>query len=278
MSETKHTREPWYLGETPWLEFPSIIIKCKDWFIARTLGGNDEANARLIVAACNSYNKHYGPRAVECAEDDLLGELLKACKLCVRAMDNVLEPPDVVTTGDWSNLEAIRRQTEAAIAKARRRWPMSETKHISEAEIWDLLSNMMDDGYAYTVRALYKLCRHPEYRLFDSVAMLLEKRGLIQIEDAPDVSYGVRCFVDDYIRQVALTCITIRPDTPRYGVVLSDRPAKSRTKSGPVGSKESYHALRQSLPDRRRGRHALRRRAHSATRPEVRLQASQVYS
>src|SRR3990170_2124869 len=44
--------------------------------------GLTEANARLTAAACNSYDKHCGPRAVECAEADLLGELLAALELC----------------------------------------------------------------------------------------------------------------------------------------------------------------------------------------------------
>ncbi len=39
-----------------------------------------EANRRLVVAACNSYDKHCGPRAVECAEADLLGKALDALK------------------------------------------------------------------------------------------------------------------------------------------------------------------------------------------------------
>lgn len=44
------------------------------------------ANARLLAAAYTSYDKHCGPRAVECAEGDLLGELigaLKALVLCI---------------------------------------------------------------------------------------------------------------------------------------------------------------------------------------------------
>lgn len=43
----------------------------------------DEANARLLTAAFNSYDKHFGPRAVEAAEADLLGEALEL----LRAID-----------------------------------------------------------------------------------------------------------------------------------------------------------------------------------------------
>ena len=38
------------------------------------------ANARLLTAAFNSYDRHCGSRAVKCAERDLLGELLEAHK------------------------------------------------------------------------------------------------------------------------------------------------------------------------------------------------------
>lgn len=37
-------------------------------------------NARLLAAAFNSYDKHCGDRAIECAEGDLLGELIEACR------------------------------------------------------------------------------------------------------------------------------------------------------------------------------------------------------
>lgn len=37
----------------------------------------DAAHARLIVAACNSYRRHFGPHAVQAAEDDELGAALQ---------------------------------------------------------------------------------------------------------------------------------------------------------------------------------------------------------
>lgn len=42
--------------------------------------GQTNSNLRLLAAAYNSYDKHCGERAIECAEGDLLGELLEACK------------------------------------------------------------------------------------------------------------------------------------------------------------------------------------------------------
>ncbi len=44
---------------------------------------------RLRLAAYESYQKHCGPRAVECAEGDLLGKALEACKAasdCLRLL------------------------------------------------------------------------------------------------------------------------------------------------------------------------------------------------
>jgi len=71
-----------------------VVAECEDWpddhpykqqWQAKiTEGGiavKNPADLLLIVAACNSYDKHCGERAVECAEADLLGELLAACKL-----------------------------------------------------------------------------------------------------------------------------------------------------------------------------------------------------
>jgi len=51
------------------------------WADGTPQGEETEGNARLFAAAFNSYDKHCGVRAVECAEGDLLGELLEACKL-----------------------------------------------------------------------------------------------------------------------------------------------------------------------------------------------------
>jgi hypothetical protein len=42
-------------------------------------GDND---GRLVVAAWNSYVKHFGERATECAEADMIGELREALRQC----------------------------------------------------------------------------------------------------------------------------------------------------------------------------------------------------
>lgn len=47
-NEAKHTPGPWY---TKVWEEPVIVIMDEKGFLAQTVGGNDEANARLIAAA-----------------------------------------------------------------------------------------------------------------------------------------------------------------------------------------------------------------------------------
>jgi hypothetical protein len=49
--------------------------------------GEREANARLIAAACTSYDRHFGDRAVEAAEADLLGQALEALEKFKAAMN-----------------------------------------------------------------------------------------------------------------------------------------------------------------------------------------------
>ena len=66
------------------------IIRAGEERVAHTTSNRDNpdewtANARLLAAAYNSYDKHCGPRAVECAEADLLGEALAACEALAAA-------------------------------------------------------------------------------------------------------------------------------------------------------------------------------------------------
>lgn len=56
-------------------------------FVANAGGDNVEMNKRLLAAAYTSYDKHCGPRAVECAEADLLGEALKALRGVIAVAD-----------------------------------------------------------------------------------------------------------------------------------------------------------------------------------------------
>jgi hypothetical protein len=49
--------------------------------------GKDEGDGRLFVASRNSYAKHCGPNAIQCAEDDLLGQALDALRRAVNILD-----------------------------------------------------------------------------------------------------------------------------------------------------------------------------------------------
>lgn len=49
------------------------------------------ANGRLLSAARNSYDKHCGPLAVECAEADLLGEALTLIRMSITAWNEAAE-------------------------------------------------------------------------------------------------------------------------------------------------------------------------------------------
>jgi hypothetical protein len=66
--------------------------------------GEREANARLLRAAYNSYDKHCGERAVEAAEADLLGQALEALDRAVKRQG-------------FSNEELITARALLALAK-----------------------------------------------------------------------------------------------------------------------------------------------------------------
>ena len=68
------------------------------------------ANAHLIAAAYNSYDKHCGPNAIACAEGDLLGEALAALSECVDFHGDD-ESPEL----DWPHL----RRARAVLLKAK---------------------------------------------------------------------------------------------------------------------------------------------------------------
>ena len=53
-------------------------------------GINPTEDARLLAAAYTSYDKHCGVNAVECAEGDLLGEALEACRRSIQKFEEVL--------------------------------------------------------------------------------------------------------------------------------------------------------------------------------------------
>jgi hypothetical protein len=67
---------------------PIAIVEQKpeDWSPLSDEEADD--NCRLVAAAYSSYDKHCGKYAVQCAEEDLLGEALEACKLARNTIAN----------------------------------------------------------------------------------------------------------------------------------------------------------------------------------------------
>lgn len=84
-----HTEGEWEIVEYNDGESLTIHALNSDWRICfmATPGSSPnaisriEANARLIVAACNSYDRQCGERAIEAAEADLLGKALEALRM-----------------------------------------------------------------------------------------------------------------------------------------------------------------------------------------------------
>ena len=76
---------------------------------------NTRDSARLIAGAYSSYDRHCGDHAVECAEGDLLGECLTACKKVLR-MYNSANP--ITGSGQWEKISEIPQILGGAIDKA----------------------------------------------------------------------------------------------------------------------------------------------------------------
>jgi hypothetical protein len=83
-----YTPTPWYASGLP-DEYPFEAINADGpktvANIIRSQQTTEEsrANARLIASAVNSYAKHCGPNAIQCAEDDLLGQALEVIRFLV---------------------------------------------------------------------------------------------------------------------------------------------------------------------------------------------------
>ena len=101
-----------------WVRKYLTICRGRD-YIAQVLclkpTNEDFDNARLITAASGSYNKNCGDRAVECAEQDLLGECLGAMQEFV---DRV-ERGEVRSRYTYNKFQAIlaKRKEEMASEK-----------------------------------------------------------------------------------------------------------------------------------------------------------------
>lgn len=78
-----------------------------------------EANARLLAAAYTSYDKHFGPRAIECAEADLLGKALSLITQ-IATMTTYGDGPDQLADNEDAALclNALIQQASAIHATA----------------------------------------------------------------------------------------------------------------------------------------------------------------
>jgi hypothetical protein len=77
------------------------IVDAKGNYIATIGASQDDAvyamqamDARLLCAAYNSYDKHFGPSAVSAAEGDKLGDLMKVAEMTDELQRRMTEFPD----------------------------------------------------------------------------------------------------------------------------------------------------------------------------------------
>lgn len=114
---SEHTSGPLKVSTDP--ELPgAVVVDSKGRMVcdANIFGPNlplqevDMGRARLLAAAYTSYDRHCGVNAVDCAEADLLGELLAVCKAMRDGLDDYW-----ITTPEGL---AIDERARTAIAKA----------------------------------------------------------------------------------------------------------------------------------------------------------------
>lgn len=92
MTNAQHTPGPWTIDKYGQVEAPdgrSIAINGVS-SVCSPGPAQDvaKANARLMAAAYNSYDKHFGPNAIAAAEADLLGKALAALSKCLAILEN----------------------------------------------------------------------------------------------------------------------------------------------------------------------------------------------
>lgn len=72
-------------------------------------------NSRLLAAAYNSYDKHFGPLAVEAAESDLLGEALEVLTRVLSNYDQDVDSCAPITRGT----SRVMQDARALLAKSK---------------------------------------------------------------------------------------------------------------------------------------------------------------
>ena len=70
-------------------EYPESRLIFADRHNYETTPAERDANLKLSVHAANSYAKHCGPLAIQCAEDDLLGQALDALRDVLPWLDDL---------------------------------------------------------------------------------------------------------------------------------------------------------------------------------------------
>lgn len=99
------------------------LIDGTNWMSIEAYGA-DEAHMRVIAAAANSYRKHCGANAVECAESDLLGEALTICeRLLAVCLQRAVDDAHIANAIGFSleqfpELQALYGKARAMLAKA----------------------------------------------------------------------------------------------------------------------------------------------------------------
>lgn len=97
---TPYTSTPWGLCDSGIDSQIRQIVSSPDDVLVGCLDACDtgetraESNAQIIVASVNSYAKHCGPHAIQCAEDDLLGQALNT-------LQSVRTDIAMYVSGEW---------------------------------------------------------------------------------------------------------------------------------------------------------------------------------
>jgi len=114
---TPYTPTPWHRNVSPAWKYPIYAEVGGDWaYVGSVMGAYHsrgkvtdaqvEGNLNLIVSSVNSYAKHCGPSAIQCAEDDLLGQALDILrKICEDSIEcDMDDGPSLVDGLSWDTI------------------------------------------------------------------------------------------------------------------------------------------------------------------------------
>lgn len=90
MSDVTHIPGPYkWEGDEIWTDDLLGTGICIEW--DRCNPFTLAKNKALVIAAITSYDKHFGPKAIEAAESDVLGQALELLRGCQRAVSDQQE-------------------------------------------------------------------------------------------------------------------------------------------------------------------------------------------